>query len=151
MNWFCPTRSVGIHQPRGKFGPRRVLRRGAHTVEFALILPVLLLMVTGSIELARMHMIHNSASNAAYEGARRGALPGATASQAREAAENLLLAIGIHNPTVTVDPASIQDSTETVTVTVSVPLNDNAWLTPLFTKNKLIVQSCSLTRELVQP
>lgn len=108
-------------------------------------------MVTGSIELARMHMIHNSASNAAYEGARRGAVPGATASQAREAAENLLVAIGVHNPTVTVDPSSIQDSTETVTVTVSVPLNDNAWLTPLFTKDKLIVQSCSLTRELVQP
>ncbi|NGN83642.1 pilus assembly protein [Arthrobacter silviterrae] len=48
--------------------------RGAAAVEFALLLPVLLLLVLGIMEFGRLYNIQISASNAAREGARYAAV-----------------------------------------------------------------------------
>jgi Flp pilus assembly protein TadG len=52
---------------------RRLRRRGAALVEFALVLPVLLLTLLGILELGRVLQVQQVLTNAAREGARHGA------------------------------------------------------------------------------
>jgi len=57
-------------------------RRGAVTVEFALVVPVILLLFFAALELASMNYARHTIGFAAYEGARRVAIPGGTAADA---------------------------------------------------------------------
>ena len=77
--------------------------RGAAAVEFALVLPILLLFVMGTIEWGWFFFTHQRVVNAAREGARAGTLVppppnGTTAqmqSEATTAANNYLTAVGL--------------------------------------------------------
>lgn len=60
--------------------PRRTDSRGATLVEFALVLPILLVLLFGVIEVGRMVAIHTSAMTAAREGARFGTAVGTSDS-----------------------------------------------------------------------
>jgi Flp pilus assembly protein TadG len=53
---------------------RRWVRRGQALVEFALVLPVMLLLVVGMLEFARAWNLHQVMTDAAREGARRAVL-----------------------------------------------------------------------------
>jgi Flp pilus assembly protein TadG len=129
---------------------RKLRRRGAATVEFALCLPLLFLIFFTGYELCRTNMIRHTADNAAYEGARRAIVPGATASDAEDTAVALLNIVGASGATVAVSPTVIQDDTPEVTVTVTVPMDANAWVAPRLMKNKSIVSSFTLARELYE-
>ena len=72
----CPARR------RRKRHESRQRRCGAAVVETALLLPVLILLAFGSIELSNMVFVKQSLSIAAYEGARTVSKPGSTAAQA---------------------------------------------------------------------
>ena len=56
-------------------------RAGAAAVEFAIVLPVFLLLLGGIIEFGQGYMIEHSLSNAARRGSRKAALPGVTNTQ----------------------------------------------------------------------
>ena len=81
------------------------------------------------------------------EGARAGMLPGAEAQDCIDAAQNLLDKIGIQNSTITVDPTTITPTTETVSVTVSIPLDDNCMPMSKYVLGKTLLQTVSLPRE----
>ena len=53
-------------------------RTGALTIEVALCLPLLILLLFGCYEICRTSMILHATQSAAYEGARVGIVPGAT-------------------------------------------------------------------------
>src|SRR5436190_21723632 len=101
---------------------RRRKRAGATLVEFAICLPVLLLVFFGSIEMCRLNMLRHGATQAAYEGARRGIVPGATADEVRTVAANILDSIFVGGYTVTVTPAVIERTTPQITVDIGVPI-----------------------------
>jgi hypothetical protein len=122
-------------------------RRGSLAVEFAMTLPIVFSIFIASIEFSRLNMIRNSTDNAAYEGARRGILPGATAADIRTEVNNALSAVGIRGGRVVVVPAIITSSTPSVEVSVIVPLRENAWVSPLYSTNRTITKSCKLSRE----
>ncbi len=67
-------RRVGARQP-GKRSTRR-RRRGQGLVELVVILPVLLLVLVGAIDLGRVFYSYTAISNAAYEAARQAARGG---------------------------------------------------------------------------
>ncbi len=70
---------IGAHRLTGKFAKPFERRRGARgqgLVEFALTLPLMLLLIAGLIEFGRMLSIYNSVSNAAREAARYGSVVG---------------------------------------------------------------------------
>ncbi len=124
-------------------------RCGAVTVEFAIALPVLLLFTFAGLEFSRVNMIRNTVINAAYEGARRGIVPGATAADCELAATELLDLVDINGGSAVVSPTTINSDTESVTVTVTVPITSaNAFLTPQFFFGKTISSSVTLEREL---
>lgn len=79
---------------------KRSERRGAAAIETALLLPVLILLAFGSIELSNMVFLRQSLSIAAYEGARIATKPGATAEQANTRVREVLNARGITSYTV---------------------------------------------------
>ena len=122
-------------------------RRGTVAVEVALTLPILLLFIFGAIEFSRMNMLRNTAENASYEGARRAALPGATKSQVKQAAKDVLDLLGVQNYTVNVSPSDITNATEEVKVTVKIPMADNTWIMPMFSGDKVIIKKITLARE----
>ncbi len=124
-----------------------VRRRGALSVEFALVTPLLFLMTFAAVEFARLNMLINSMENAVYEGTRRGIVPGATSAQVEQEVQRILNAVGAVNGEITVTPAVITNATPQVTVSVELPLDDNAWVVPRFTRQRTVERSCTLTKE----
>lgn len=123
------------------------LRSGAATVEFALVISVLFVLIFAAIEFARAGIVKHSADNAAYEGARYAMIPGADAKEARKVATSILTAARIRNPTVSVSPDPITDSASLVTVTVSIPMNSNSWHISQFFRGKSFTSSVTLHTE----
>jgi Flp pilus assembly protein TadG len=101
--------------PTGRKG-----RRGQAMVEFALILPILLLLVIGIVEFGRAWNISQTLTDAAREGARRSVLfdPSITEQTVRNTISNALTAGGV-DPTKAqvdiVDQGSGLDSKVTIT------------------------------------
>ncbi|EMI22231.1 TadE family protein [Rhodopirellula maiorica SM1] len=118
------------------------------TVEFAVAFPVLLLFVFAGIEFSRVNMIRNTAINAAYDGARKGIVPGATSAECEQAAMQLLDFVDISGGSADVTPSEIKADTESVTVTVTVPITSaNSFITPQYFVGRSIVTSVTLPRE----
>ncbi len=135
-----------IDTPRSPIRRRRH-RKGASLVEFALTVPILFLVMFAAIEFSRVNTIRHSVANAAYEGARRGIVPGASAADARGAALSILTAVCVREAEVKVNPSVIDADTSEITVTIDVPLNQNGWITPKFFGDDILQSSCTLARE----
>ncbi len=118
-------------------------RRGATTVEFAIVVPIIFAMFLGTIEMTRLNFIRHSAANAAYEGARKAIVPGSSASDATNEALRLMTAVGVSNGVT----ASLTTVNDAMTVTVTVPVNLNSWGVARFSNGMIITQACTLTRE----
>jgi Flp pilus assembly protein TadG len=133
---------------QNNFRAGRSSRTATLSVEVAFCLPILLMLLFGSYELARANMILHSTESAAYEGARTGIIPGATPEKIRESARVLLRAVGINNFTVNVDPPVISETTENVSVTVLVPFRENMSFPAFFMKDPTFRGNCQLSREI---
>jgi hypothetical protein len=123
-------------------GNRRSPRRGAVTVEFALTAPLLFFLFLGAYEFARINMVRHTMDIAAYEGARRGILPGAAAAHVEARTAAVLSTTGVVN-------AQVQATvlTDLVTVDIDVPLGDNFWFVRYFSPSDLLTNSYTLRRE----
>jgi len=89
-------------------GMKRLNDRGAVGVEFALLLPVFLLILFGIIEFGMMMYGREVVTNAAREGARAGIVQGPpkrTAGEITTIASNYLTGTGINQADVTFTPA----------------------------------------------
>jgi Flp pilus assembly protein TadG len=126
---------------------RQSQRRGVTAVELAIMAPLIFFLFFSLIEFSRANMMRHAVASAAFEGARTAIVPGATADDARTAALKMLKAVAAINTDVTVDPATITDKTPTVTVTVEVLLDDNAWVVPKFFRGGALTSSVTLARE----
>jgi hypothetical protein len=124
---------------------QRQRRRGAAAVEFALVAPLLFMVLLSCVEFARLSMLRHTAAIAACEAARKVIVPGANAQEAIDEARFLLGTVHASGAIVSVDPPVIDFETESVTVTVEVPLGENGFLTPMFTGGSSI--RCSSTHQ----
>ena len=122
-------------------------RRGAATLEFAFVVPLVLLFFFAAFEYSRFSTLRHSAHLAAFEGARRGIVPGATSSDVQSRATTILDAVKIRGATITVSPTAITNSSPTVTVTVSIPIGDNTWVPLKFLRDTQLEAECTLGRE----
>ena len=120
-------------------------RRGASAVEFAMVLPVLVLLIFGGIELTRVSMLQHTVDHAAYIAARDAIVPGANVSDVIQTAENHLQTIGVQGATITVTPSEITDSTTEVLVRVVAPVSGNSLVVPNFASSDVIGQARLLT------
>ena len=137
------------HPKKTKALPIACDRRGVHTVEMAVTLPILFLMVFAGIEFFRLCMLKQFAENVSYEAARHVIVPGAINSEANDAAGNLLRKLSIQGANVQINPATITDATTHVTVKVSIPINRNQWIAPFFTSGLVATAETTLLTERV--
>jgi Flp pilus assembly protein TadG len=137
-------RSIKTHN---RLHSLRRARAGVVAVEFAICAPILFFIFFASLEFSRVNMIRQSVENAVYEGSRRGIVPGATADDCRTAARNVLNTVSVSGAAINVVPAVITQDTSQVTVSVTVPINNNSWVAPLFFKDKSLTNSMTLRRE----
>jgi Flp pilus assembly protein TadG len=132
---------------------RRAARRGVAAVEFAVVAPVLFLLVAGIIEFGRAMMVESILANAAQRGARVGVLNGGQTSDVSTTVDSELATGGISGATtvVTPDPPSKAYAGQDVTVAVSVKFSQVSWLPlPWFLKNTTLKSTATLQRELGQ-
>lgn len=134
-----------IRQSRNR--RRCIRRRGAAMVEFAIVAPLLFFFFFAAFEFCRVAMIRHTVDNAVYEGCRQAIIPGATSGGARATAANVLGTLGLNGSTVTVSPATIDNRTPEVTVTVEVSLDDNTFVPPQFFGGKKITRTLTMQRE----
>jgi Flp pilus assembly protein TadG len=107
----------------------RHAQRGAAAIEFALILPLFLILVLGAIDWGWYFFIDQLVTNAAREGARAGTMlpprPTSTAGQAETAAQDAGLAFLQRvrlNRTGVVATYTTVDGTDAISVTVTYPV-----------------------------
>lgn len=99
-------------------------RRGQAAVEFALVLPFLLIMLVGIIEFGRAWNEHQVITDAAREAARKGAIWDETVTEQdiRDVAESALARAGIDPGTATIDLDNWDgDAGEKLTVSIDLP------------------------------
>ena len=127
-------------------------RSGVATVEFALVLPALLALTFGTMDMCSMMFLRESAVLAAYEGARRGVGRGRTNSDVVDRATEFLDERGI-----TYDGASAveisspgfdgAETLENVTVTVTIPTTGNLIIPSQLIGNQDITVSVTMRKE----
>jgi Flp pilus assembly protein TadG len=123
-------------------------QRGATAVEFAIVAPILFLLIFCAFEFARLCMIKNLAQDAAYEAARYAMVQGSDAQDAIDQANMVLATLGTRNVTVVVnDGAGIDEDTEAVKVAVTIPMKDNSFGLIPFVKDKTISAEITLIAE----
>jgi Flp pilus assembly protein TadG len=109
--------------------PRRWSRRGAATVEMAIVTPILLAMLFGIVEYGWVFMLQSNVTSATREACRVGILSYASTTDADTAIKNRLataiagtgLTEANGGYTVTIARATGANNVQTVTVTTSVP------------------------------
>lgn len=119
-------------------------RRGAVMIEFAMVLPVILFSFACMVEISRVMLLQHTADTAAYEGSRSAMVPGATASAAVTAANELLTAAGLRATQVTVTPDVITEMTPLITVLVEIPVSQNFWISPMLFKDYTVRSEVTL-------
>ncbi len=142
-------------------------RRGAATVEFAVVLPVLLTFILGIIEFGRLVMVAQVSTNAARETARYASQGSANTMTVEAHTRNYLTAAGINGAaagpgsavtitieyqsgetwTTTTDPSVLPSGTP-IRATVSSNFNQQSWLpTRFFVGDNLPVQGVVIMRK----
>lgn len=104
-------------------------RTGAAALEFAIVAPLLLLIVFGIVEFGRMIMVQQILTNASREGARRAVIENVSNAEVVDLVNNYLSNSSISGATVTVDPLdlSLVGFGDPVTVSVEVPFDAVSW------------------------
>ena len=125
-------------------------REGAVLVEFAIVCPLFFLVVLALFEFSWLNVVRHTADNAAYEGSRIAMVPGATANEAIAEANRIMNIIGTRGAVVTVNPAVLNNASTSVTVNVSIPIDQNALVIPAFTGGRRIDATSTLRTERVE-
>jgi Flp pilus assembly protein TadG len=133
----------------GRRRPSAWTRRAVTAVEFAIVVPIVVLLFLASVEFARFSMLRHVIDNASYEAARWVVVPGANVDEAKERALAMLDVLGVRNAEITVSPSPILETTPAVTVRIDVKTLDNQWIMPLYTGEVLARSETTLLTERV--
>lgn len=111
---------------------RQSQRGGAAAVEFAVVAPLLILIVLGVIEFSRAMMVNEMLNNAARSGCRAGTITGSTNTRVSTVVGQCLPNMTGSSTTITVNGSSGEVSSasrgDIVSVEVSLPYSSVSWL-----------------------
>jgi len=123
----------------------KVERKGAALVEFALVLPVFLLLIFGGLEMGRAVMVKHVLEEAARAGCRVASMQGATTNDVTSVVDQALEKAGLAGYQIAVSPSPPRSAEhlDPVSVTITVPHSEVAWLpSPRFMGNKSLAGVC---------
>jgi hypothetical protein len=119
-------------------------RQGAAMVEFAVVVPILMLFFGGMIEIAHLFLLQHTMDTAAYEGARSAMVPGGTRDDAIRATKSLIDIARLRSTNIIVSPSVIDESTALITVRVEAPVSANSWIMPRWVTSGNVVSEVTL-------
>ncbi|TWU04672.1 TadE/TadG family type IV pilus assembly protein [Stieleria varia] len=124
-------------------------RRGVAAVEFAVCLPVIVLLVFGSIEASSFIFLKQSLSVAAYEGVREAVREKATDATALERAENVLTSRDVDGFQVTFPNGNIASAQrgDRIVCQVTAPTQPNSPLAGQFVTNRVLTARVVMVKE----
>ena len=122
-------------------------RVGTTTVEFAIILPLFLLLTIGGMQLFRYSIVANAVETAVMEGARKGIIVGATDSQVEAAARLVLDQAGLTGYSVTVNRINSSGGISDLSIKAQLSLTGNGFLAPTFGTSWMVSRSCTIRCE----
>lgn len=130
-------------------------RKGTAATEFALIIPILLLLTFGTIELCSAMFLRQTLQIAAFEGARVSVRKRATNDDVRDAIEEFLDARDITGGTATIDvDVARTEILDPIEVTVQAPMNGNGILPNGFytwLRGRQVAASTVMYKEFIHP
>ena len=119
-------RSMKITKPR----PVSRVRQGTTTVEMAVVLPIMLLLVVGGMQIFRFYAFANNIELAVMEGARRGLLSYATPQDAEDTARSFLSKSGIIGASVNVSRIANASGQIELYISINAGMSGNGFLVP---------------------
>ena len=124
-------------------------RRAAATVEFAVCLPVVFLVVFGSIQAASMLFLRQAAIQAAYEGVKVAIRDTGTDDRTLAAAQAVIDGRRLTNVTIDIAPSNVNalDAGTVVDVTVSVPSDENTLFPFSFFTGRVVTANAVMVKE----
>jgi Flp pilus assembly protein TadG len=123
-------------------------RRGAAALEFAVVAPTLFLVIFASFEFSRLALMRSLANSAAYEACRFAIVEGAVRQDGLDEANRILARLNTQNATVEInDGAEITPNTQEVTVSISIPMEDNAFLLSSLFTDRFVTSEITLRTE----
>lgn len=127
---------------------RRRTRKGSALVELALCLPLLTLLVLGSIELRNFIFLKQSMTAAAYEASREAVRPTATDATAQAVADAIFTGRELTGATLSISPTAMGTERGTlITVTASAPSDANRIVMPKFIEGLAATGVCIMAKE----
>ena len=127
-------------------------RRGAAAVEAAMCIPVIIILMFGTLEISAGYYLKESLSIAAYEGARTGAKRRATKAQVIARVNDILSARNVDlgesgSIVVSPDDLSSLSALDPLTVTVKAPSAGNSAIIFDSVANRMITGQVKMARE----
>ncbi len=124
-------------------------RRGVAAVEFAVCLPVIVLLVFGAIEASSFIFLKQSLHVAAYEGVRNAIRLGSDNAQATNSAQNILTSRNVRDFQVSFPngDASKADRGDEIVIEVSAPTSTNSPLAGRFVTNRMLTARVVMVKE----
>ena len=126
-------------------------RTAAAAVEFAVVLPLIVSLLLGAIEVGRGVMVCHALQEAANAGCRVYCVEDTTRAQAAALVDQSLSVAGISGYSIQYDPPSksaVDTPLEPVTVTVSVPYDQVAWLPITFLNAATLRGTCVMPADI---
>lgn len=125
------------------------LRRGVAAVEFAVCLPVLVLLVFGAIEASSFIFLKQSLAVGAYEGAREAIRGNGNNADAIARVNNILASRGVNGFAVQFPGGESADADrgDEIIIEVSAPTQPNSPLAGQFVSNRTLVSRVVMVKE----
>lgn len=125
-------------------------RRGAALIEFAVTLPLLVLILFATIEACSMVYLQQSLKIAAYEGVRVALVPGSQTSNVQRAVNQTLTERRIRGSSISITPTNYAeaDPGQYVRVTATAPAQGNSLVGAWFFGGRTLSGSVEMMKEL---
>lgn len=138
-----------IRRDRRAAKRRRNRRLGVEIVELAFALPVMVVIVFGTLETCELLFTKQSLAVAAYEAGRVSARPNGSAATAQTRFDQIMAARRINNATLTITPADLSSLAvgETIRLEATAPVSGNNSTNLVLTGVPDIVEVVVVVRE----
>jgi Flp pilus assembly protein TadG len=136
-------------KPRKRHKTGKRLRRGAAVVEFAVCLPIIIIIVFGAIEAASLLFLRQALIQSAYEGAKVAIKANAENSDVLAAAESVAAGRNLTDMTVTLEPSDVSTANagDLIRISISAPGDSNSLIQFGPFKNRTVSARAVMVKE----
>jgi Flp pilus assembly protein TadG len=129
---------------------RRIMpRKAAAAAELAICLPLMVMLILGSIETCSMIFLRHSLTIASYEGARMAIDYDGTSAAAQARCQEILDAREVVDATINIEPDQVETLSrgEVLSITVSAPCDSNAIIPAWFYGGRTLSHTMTMVKE----